>query len=396
MRIVIAPDSFKENMTAREVAECIEAGIRRVLPKAKCQIVPMADGGEGTVEALVAATGGEIHRREVTGPLGGRLQARFGILGDGKTAVIEMAEASGLEKVPAAARDPMKATTFGTGELLLAALDAGVKRVIVGIGGSATVDGGLGMAQALGIRFLDEAGQVIASPAGGEALARVAHIDMAGRDPRIGKTRLQIACDVDNPLSGPMGAAPVFGPQKGATPEMVASLDAGLAHLGEAIWRGLQVDVRTLPGGGAAGGLGAALVAFAGASLRPGVEIVIDATRLAAEIERADLVITGEGRVDFQTAFGKTPAGVARLAAQAGVPVVAIGGALADDAHGVFEHHIDAIEGATPRDMTLEQALGNSRVYLENAAERVMRLIAVGQRLERRKGQRKDKRRRKK
>lgn len=381
MKIVIAPDSFKESLTSMEVASAIERGLRRVFPRARYVKVPMADGGEGTVQALVAATGGRLMKRTVTGPLGEPVQARFGVLGDGRTAVIEMAEASGLPLVPREQRNPLLTTTRGTGELLLAALGLGVREIIIGIGGSATNDGGAGMAQALGARLLDAQGEVLAGQGCGGMLAQVARIDASALHPGLARTRITVACDVDNPLCGKRGASRVFGPQKGASAEMVAQLDANLAHFARLLKRDLKRDVARLPGAGAAGGLGAGLMAFTRARLRSGIDIVIEATGLARELEGAALAVTGEGRVDFQTAFGKTPSGVAKLARRKRVPVVAIGGGLADDARGVFEHGIDALEAAVARDMDLATAMTHAAVFIENAAERVGRLIKVGRRV---------------
>ncbi len=381
MKIVIAPDSFKENLTSLEVASALERGIKRVRPRAKCIKVPMADGGEGTVQSLVDATAGKIVKKRVMGPLGEPVTARYGILGDGTTAAIEMAEASGLPLVPRERRDPLRATTYGTGELILDAIERGVSAIIIGIGGSATVDGGTGMAQALGVSFLGGNGQAIVEPACGGLLERITEIDAHGLDPRVRKTRITIACDVENPLCGPRGAARVFGPQKGATPEMVEVLDRSLRHLAMLIKRDLGIDVLRVAGGGAAGGLGAGLIAFARAKLKRGVDLVIDAVDLGKHLRGADLVITGEGRVDSQTAFGKTPAGVAKAARKLKIPVVAIGGGLADDARGVFEHGIDALEAGAARDMDLAEALRLSRAHLENAGERVMRLILIGERM---------------
>lgn len=381
MKIVIAPDSFKESLSSLQVAGAIERGLKRVFPRARCVIVPMADGGEGTVQALVAATGGRILRRKVTGPMGMPVQARFGLLGDGETAVIEMAEASGLPLVPREARDPMLATTRGTGELLVAALKLGVKHIIIGIGGSATNDGGAGMAQALGARLLAADGQELDAHGSGGLLEQVARVDASALHPALKQTRITVACDVDNPLCGRQGASRVYGPQKGATPEMVRRLDANLRRWARVLARDLGQDVAALPGAGAAGGLGAGLMAFTGAQLRSGVDIVVEAAGLARELEGAVLAVTGEGRVDSQTAFGKTPSGVAKLARRKRVPVVAIGGGLADDARGVFDHGIDALEAAVARDMDLPTAMKRAPELIENAAERVARLIKVGQRI---------------
>lgn len=381
MKIVIAPDSFKENLTAMEVATAIETGIRRVLPNARCVKVPLADGGEGTVQALVDATGGRIVKKNVVGPLGNRVSARYGLLGDGATAVIEMAQASGLPLVPKNKRDPLSTTTYGTGELMIDALRRGAKSIIIGLGGSATVDGGAGMAQALGVKFVKKNGKPLIGYCAGGGLDTIAKIDVEGIDPHVRNATVIIASDVDNPLCGPRGAAQVFGPQKGATPEMVRALDRKLKHFGTLIRTQLGTDVLSLPGSGAAGGLGAGLIAFTEATMTRGIDLVIKATGLAKHLKDADLVITGEGRVDFQTAFGKTPSGVAAIAKKYRVPVVAIGGSLADDATGVYAHGIDGLESAAAKDMDLATALKSSREHLANAGERVIRLILIGRQM---------------
>lgn len=384
MKIVIAPDSFKENMTSLQVATCIEKGIKRALPKARCVKVPMADGGEGTVQSLVDATGGRILKKKVTGPMGAPVTARYGLLGDGVTAVIEMAEASGLPLVARELRNPLLASTFGTGELILDALAKGAKAIVIGIGGSATVDGGAGMAQALGVKFFDAGGSFLSEHCGGGLLERIARIDTSGLDARLKNIKVTIASDVDNPLCGKRGAAHVFGPQKGATPEMVLTLDRNLKHFGDLIKAQLGIKVADLPGAGAAGGLGAGLVAFTKAKLKSGIDIVVEATQLEQHLKGADLVITGEGRVDAQTPFGKTPAGVAKAAKRFKVPVVAIGGGISDDAFKVFDFGIDGLESATHRDMDLATALANSRDYLILAGERVMRLLMTGMKVQKR------------
>jgi glycerate kinase len=381
MKIVIAPDSFKENLTSLEVASEIEAGLRRVWPDAEYVKVPMADGGEGTVQSLVDATSGRIVKCAVTGPLGQKVLASYGLLGDGRTAVIEMAEASGLPLVPKAERDPLRATTFGTGELVADAINRGVEEIIVGLGGSATNDGGVGFAQALGVRFIDKDGAPITEPLGGGRLDEIHAIDSRWIHPGLARVRISVACDVTNPLTGEKGASAVYGPQKGATPEMVQQLDRNLGHLAALMKRDLHADVAERPGAGAGGGMGAGLMAFANATLKRGVELVVAATKLDEYMRGASLAITGEGRVDFQTAFGKTPSGVAQSARRHNVPVIAIGGGLADDANGVFQHGIDAIESATPNAMPLDVAIKKSRQYLRDAAERVARLIVVGQQL---------------
>jgi len=381
MKIVIAPDSFKENLTSLEVASEIETGLKRVWPDAEYVKVPMADGGEGTVQSLVDATGGQIIKCEVTGPLGDKVQASYGLLGDANIAVIEMAEASGLPLVPKDQRDPLRATTFGTGELIADAINRGVKEIIIGIGGSATNDAGAGFAQALGVRFHNAGGVPISEPLGGGRLAEVTAIDMTQANPVLSRVRISVACDVTNPLCGENGASHIYGKQKGATPEMIEQLDKNLGHFARIIKRDLFADIADEPGAGAGGGMGGGLMAFTNATLKRGVELVVSHTGLEKHLKGADLAITGEGRVDSQTAFGKTPSGVAAVARKLGVPVVAIGGGLADDAACVFAHGIDGLETATPNAMPLEEAIGKSRQYLQDAAERVARLIVIGQRM---------------
>ena len=381
MKIILAPDSFKGNLTALQVANALEEGIKRALPAAHCVKAPMADGGEGTVQSLVDATGGKFIRKRVTGPAGKPVTARYGLLADGATAVIEMAEASGLPLVSGKDKNPLHTTTFGTGELMLDAAGRGAREIILGIGGSATNDGGVGMAQALGVRFLDRQGDEIRTPGAGGMLGDIDRIDNAALAPLIKKTRIIVACDVNNPLCGPRGAAHVFAPQKGATAAMVKVLDANLRHLGRIIKRDLDRDVADLEGAGAAGGLGAGLVAFVGARMQRGIDIVLEAARIKTHLKGADLVITGEGCVDFQTIAGKTPVGVARAARQQGVPVVAVGGSIADDANGVFAHGIDGLESACARDMSRQEAIRHSKAHLANAAERVIHLILIGKKM---------------
>ena len=379
MRIVVAPDSFKGSLSALAVAEAMERGVRSVFPDASVARVPIADGGEGTVEALVAATGGRLESRRVTGPLGEPVEARWGVLGDGRTAVVEMAAASGLTLVPRERRDPRVTTTRGTGELVRAALDAGLRRVVVGLGGSATNDGGAGLARALGIRFLDDAGRDL--PEGGAALARLARVDLAGQDARIAAAEVVVACDVDNPLTGPRGASAVYGPQKGATPAMVAELDAALERYARVAREATGRDVAGLPGAGAAGGLGAGLLFFTPARLRPGVEIVLEMTGFDALVRGADLVLTGEGRTDFQTAMGKAPVGVAAAAKRHGVPVVCLSGGLGPGADEVLARGIDALAVAVPGPMGLEEAVARARELVEAGAARACRLVALGMRI---------------
>ena len=341
----------------------------------------MADGGEGTVQSMVDAAKGKLVSKRVKGPAGKLVTAKYGWLAKQKTAVIEMAEASGLPLVKGREKNPLKTTTYGTGQLIIDAINKGAKSVIIGIGGSATNDGGSGMAQALGVKFLDTKGKEIKELSSGGMLAKIGSIDISSIDPRVAKTKIVVACDVENPLCGKKGASHVFGPQKGATPAMVKKLDENLKHFGKLITRDLKTNVVRMPGAGAAGGLGAGLVAFAGAKLESGIDIVVKATNLTKSIKGADLVLTGEGRVDFQTAFGKTPSGVAKAAKKHNVPVIAIGGALSDDARLVFDHGIDCIESAAAKDMTLEMAIKNSRQDLANAAERVIRMILIGKKM---------------
>ncbi|EID4388295.1 glycerate kinase [Vibrio vulnificus] len=369
MKIIIAPDSYKESLTAMDVAIAIEKGFKQVLPDAHYVKLPMADGGEGTVQSMVDATGGTIIEHTVTGPLGQRVDGFFGLLGEGKTAVIEMAAASGLHLVTPDQRNPLITTTFGTGELIKAALDHGVEHIIVGIGGSATNDGGIGMAQALGIKLLDAQGNALGY--GGGELAKLATIDCSQLDPRLAQVRLEVACDVDNPLCGTKGASAVFGPQKGATPEMVAILDENLAHYASIIKQQLGADVRDMAGAGAAGGMGAALLGLLNAELRPGIEIVMDAVRLDEIVADADLVITGEGRIDSQTIHGKTPIGVARTAKKHGLPVIGIAGCLSADCGVVHEHGLDAVFAVVNRSVDLPTALAEAAENVELTARNV-------------------------
>ncbi|EMA8638536.1 glycerate kinase [Cronobacter malonaticus] len=371
-KIVIAPDSFKESLSAMDVAKAIEAGFREIYPQAHYVCVPMADGGEGTVEAMVAATGGQIITTPVTAPLGNKVDGFFGLLGDGETAVVEMAAASGLHLVPAAQRDPRITRSYGTGELILAALERGVKAIIIGIGGSATNDGGAGMMQALGARFLDGEGRELAP--GGAALAGLERLDLSALDPRLAQVSVTVACDVDNPLCGEKGASAVFGPQKGATPAMVTELDAALRCFGEQLEAVTGKTIISAPGAGAAGGMGAALLGMLNAELRPGIEIVIESLGLAQAVRDADLVITGEGRLDSQSIHGKTPIGVARVAKQFQRPVVAIAGSLTPDYQIVHEHGIDAAFSVIDRIVTLQEALDDAERNLRVTARNVAAL----------------------
>ncbi|GAA1391842.1 glycerate kinase [Luteococcus peritonei] len=376
MRIVLAPDSFKESLTAQQVCEALERGLKTHLPWADFVHVPMADGGEGTVQSLVDATGGSLRTTPVTGPLGEPVEATWGVLGDGTTAVIEMAEASGLGLVPPDRRDPRSTTTRGTGELLLAAWQAGIDHVVLGIGGSATNDAGAGLAQALGARLLDADGQEL--PAGGAALARLDRFDLSGLDPRLASTTIEVACDVTNPLCGPEGASAIYGPQKGADPACVAELDAALARFAQVVAADLGREVADVPGAGAAGGLGAGLLALAPhARLRPGIDIVVDQSRLAEKLDGAALVVTGEGRMDGQTRFGKTPMGVALAAHRAGVPVVGIAGSLGDGAEELLGEGFVAILPVLDRLDELPAVLAAAAQNVERTARQVGALLSL-------------------
>jgi glycerate kinase len=376
MKIVIAPDSYKESLSALEVASAIEAGFREIFPEAEYVKIPVADGGEGTVEAMVAATQGNIVRLTVTGPLGKPVEAFYGLSGDERTAFIEMAAASGLELVPAAQRDPLITTSFGTGELIKDALDRGVDHFIIGIGGSATNDGGSGMMQALGAQLLDEHGKQIAY--GGGALPQLARIDIEQLDTRIKQCRFEVACDVSNPLTGDKGASAIFGPQKGATPELVQQLDKALEHYANLIHRDLDIDVLHIDGGGAAGGMGAALHAFCQAELRSGIEIVTEALGLAEQVKDADLVITGEGRIDSQSINGKVPIGVAKVAKQFNKPVIGIAGSLTADVGVVHQHGLDAVFSVLFSICSLDDALANAAQNVRLTARNVAAVIKLG------------------
>jgi glycerate kinase len=376
MKIVVAPDSFKESLSALDVARALRDGFAEVWPDADYALVPVADGGEGTVDALVATTGGKRVATRVVGPLGNEIEAFWGLSGDGRLAIVEMAAAAGLMLVPAAERNPLVTTTWGLGQLIRAALDAGARRFVVGIGGSATNDAGAGMIQALGGRLLDGEGRDL--PPGGGALASLERIDLSGLDPRLSECTIDVACDVDNPLCGPKGASAIFGPQKGATPEMIATLDRNLAHFAAVAKAQLGVDIADLPGSGAAGGLGAGLRAVVGATLRPGVEIVMEAVGMDAIVADADLVVTGEGRIDGQTVHGKTPVGVAAVARRHGCPVIAIAGSVGAGAEAVHDHGIDAVFGILPRPCTLADALAEAEPNLRRTARNVAATLALG------------------
>lgn len=397
MKVVIAPDSFKESLPGMDVAAALGEGVVEVVPAATIDLCPMSDGGEGMVSAMVAATGGTFLTADVFDPLGAPIRARLGLLGGAggaglpgqvglsgavalpdqpdsssvsRIAVIEMAAASGLTLIPPDRRDPMRTTTFGTGKLILAALDAGATEVILGIGGSATVDGGAGCAQALGVSFTGIDGQALICGLAGDGLADIEDIDISGRDPRIGQAHIRVACDVTNPLIGPDGAAAVYAPQKGATPEMVERLERGLAHLADVIRRKMGIEVADVPGAGAAGGLGAGLIAFAGAELASGVAVVAEAVDLERRLAGADLCITGEGKLDTQSRFGKTTVGVAKIARKAGVPVICIPGQADPDAPATF---FDDIRPLADAEVSVRKAMTDPQPLLRKRAAEAMR-----------------------
>ncbi|HAP32513.1 MAG TPA: glycerate kinase [Firmicutes bacterium] len=398
MRIVLAPDSFKGSLSASQVAESMARGIkcalgrqdqhrdhdqeadREVISSRKQTTVetvkkPLSDGGEGLVNVLVGATGGELLYERVTGPLGEAVDACWGVLGDGKTGVIEMAAASGLTLVPAGRRNPLLTTTYGTGELIRAALHRGCTKLIIGIGGSATNDGGMGMAQALGVKFLDAQGKNLAI--GGGELVRLAKIDSSGLHPALAQQALAIlvACDVDNPLTGPQGAASVYGPQKGADGEMVRTLDAALKHFARIVKRDLGMDVETQAGAGAAGGMGAGLIAFLRGQLTPGIDLVMELVELEKELAACDLVFTGEGRLDSQSVFGKVPVGVARRARSFGVPVIALAGSVTPDAEVLHREGITAYFSITNSPISLKEAMAKAAENIEQTTCEIMRCI---------------------
>ncbi|MGA2141267.1 MAG: glycerate kinase [Brevinematales bacterium] len=381
MKIVIAPDSFKGSLSALEAARAMKEGVLRacrdaVAGRLETEIVPMADGGEGTVEAVLSSAGGTVINADVTGPLGVKVRSFYGILSGNRTAVIEMAAASGLTLAPEGLRDPMISTSYGTGELIINALDMGCRKLLIGIGGSATIDGGTGMLMALGAGFYDKTGREI--PRGGGGLISIGRIDISGLDPRIQETEIVAACDVKNPLCGPFGAAAVFGPQKGAAPEVIPLLDEGLAHFAGKIHEFLKIEVKDIPGSGAAGGMGASLLAFLGAKIMPGIELIADATGLEEKIRNSDLILTGEGSTDSQTAFGKVPAGIGKIASKYGVPVICISGGIGEGAQTLCGSGIRALFGITGRPMDLSEAMKNAYELVSQTAENVIRTVLLG------------------
>lgn len=373
--IVLAPDSFKESMTAKEVCEAMERGIRKANSQIRCIHVPIADGGEGTMQSLVDATGGRVYSKEVVGPLGNNVVAEYGILGNGEIGVIEMASASGIHLVDSEKRNPLITTTFGTGQLIKACLDKGVKKLLIGIGGSATNDGGAGFIQALGGRLLDENGDDLSY--GGGALAKLHTIDLSNLDERLKYVSVEVACDVNNPLCGKEGASYVFGPQKGATREMIEILDQNLSHYAEVIKEQLGKDVISKAGAGAAGGLGAGLMAFLDVKLKSGIEMVIEYANLEEKVRDADMVWTGEGSIDFQTQYGKTPLGVAMIAKKYNKPVIALAGRVGNDIDVLYDKGIDAIFGIMRGVTSIEEALVKGPENVEKTSENIIRLLNI-------------------
>lgn len=373
MKFVLAPDSFKESMTAKEAADGMERGIKKVIPDAECVKVPMADGGEGTVQSLVDATNGELVQIEVTGPDCNKVKATYGILGDGNTAIIEMASASGIELINKEKRNPLVTTTYGTGELIKSALDKGVKNILIGIGGSATNDGGAGMLQALGAKLYDKEGNGLVF--GGAALENLFKFDLSEFDSRIKNVNIEVACDVNNPLTGLNGASHIFGPQKGATEEMVKRLDLALSNYSRIIKTQLKIDVENVPGAGAAGGLGAGLMAFLNAELKKGVELVIKYTNLKEKVQGSDYVFTGEGSVDSQTIFGKTPFGVASVAKEYNIPVIAFAGRIGEGINELYNNGIDSVVGILQGAVSLDEALKDGIKNIEKTSENITRIL---------------------
>ena len=374
-RYLCAPDSFKESLTAMEAARAMAQGIENADHDAEVRCLPMAAGGEGTARALVDATGGSMRAVPVHDPLGRPVEGHFGLLADGTTAVVETAEASGLALLEAKERNPLIASSYGTGELMLAAVRSGAKRIIVGLGGSATNDAGAGLLQALGVRLLDKNGNDLAH--GGAALANLTTIDISTMDPALKNVAITAACDVTNPLTGPTGASAVFGPQKGASKDDVATLDAALAHFAQVIDSQLGVAVNDVPGAGAAGGIGAALKGFLNAEFRPGIAIVIEQSGLDAAAQWADVVLTGEGSIDFQTKFGKTPAGVAETAKRHGKPVIAVAGHIGTGIDELHEVGIDAVFGIAPGAASLSELLADAAANVTRTTEQIVRTLQL-------------------
>ena len=376
MKIVVAPQAFKGSLSATEVGNSMIKGIENVIPNSTNLLVPIADGGDGTLETLVESSQGKINLIKVTGPLGEQQNSAWGALGRNKTAIIEMARSSGLALVPINKLNPLISTTYGLGEVILDALDQGYRDFIIGIGGSATNDAGAGMAQALGAKLLDSNGNEL--PFGGESLSKLNSINIDGIDTRIKESNFAIACDVNNPLTGPEGASAIYGPQKGATPEMVNTLDQALTNFAKIVEKDLGIKINNVEGSGAAGGLGGGLIAFLNGKLRKGVDIVLDFVDIDKALINTNLVITGEGQLDFQTIYNKAPIGVAKRAKHLGIPVIAISGSLGENFSVVHEHGIDAASSIVSKPMTLEEASKNAPELISTATEQALRYMKIG------------------
>ena len=375
MKVLIAPQSYKGSISAIKVAEAIKEGALNIFPSIESLIIPVADGGDGTLETLVESTSGTIHNSNATGPLGNSIPVIWGTLGDNKTAIIEMARISGLALVPQNKRNPYYTTSYGLGEIIKEALDLDYRKFIIGIGGSATNDGGAGMAQALGAKLTDKNKKSI--DLGGLALNEITKIDISGIDPRIHESEILVACDVNNPLCGPNGASFVYGPQKGASPEMVKTLDDALYHFGSQLISDTGINIMEIAGSGAAGGIGGGMVGFLNAKLKPGVEIVLDTLDFDKSLKNVDLVITGEGQIDFQTVFSKAPIGVAKHAKKYNIPVIAICGSLGKNYQDVHSHGIDAVIPITPKPMDLKEASDNAYELIKNTSEQIFRILKI-------------------
>lgn len=373
MRIVIAPDSFKECLSATRVAFAISEGVRKAAPEAEIISIPVADGGEGSVEALVTATSGKIIPIPSVDALFRSIQSFYGILGNGKTAVIEMAAASGLELLSAQERNPLTTSTFGTGLLLKAAMEAGFREIVIGIGGSATNDGGAGMAQALGFELLDKNDNPIGPE--GRSLSQLYRISRANAHPLLQKTKITVACDVQNPLLGVAGATCVYGPQKGASAEMIEALEQNMSNFAKVIHKEFGDDFSITPGAGAAGGLGFGLMAFCNAEIRSGFELISEITGLEKQISQADLVFTGEGKIDSQTAFGKTISGVAQLGKKYDVPVIALAGILSGNLEPLYNNGLTSAFAIANRPMTIGESKANAAELLTLTSEQVVRMM---------------------
>ena len=375
MKVLIAPQSYKGSISAIKVAEAIKEGSLNIFPDIETLIIPVADGGDGTLETLVESTSGTIHNSNATGPLGNSIPVIWGTLGDEKTAIIEMARISGLALVPQNKRNPYYTTSYGLGEIIKEALDLNYRKFIIGIGGSATNDGGAGMAQALGAKLTDK--NKMSIDLGGLALNEITKIDISCIDPRIHESEILVACDVNNPLCGPNGASFVYGPQKGASPEMVKTLDGALDHFGSQLINDTGINIMETPGSGAAGGIGGGMIGFLNAKLKPGVEIVLDTLDFDKSLKNVDLVITGEGQIDFQTVFSKAPIGVAKHAKKYNIPVIAICGSLGKNYQDVHSHGIDAVIPIIPKPMELKQASDNAYELIKNTSEQIFRILKI-------------------